>query len=180
MLQPIKKFLDENPNEVITIIFQNEGGNEQLEAGIIAAELDQYAYIHDGTWPLMKEMVAAGTRLVMFIEHNKSPSTRQAWLHHAWATIYDTPFTYQNVSEFSCNINRGGSGTRQLYLVNHWLANGLGLPDINQARIANRRDILSQRLQDCVTTPGRFVNFLGVDFYHVGEAKALVDSINGM
>jgi hypothetical protein len=180
VLKPIKVFLDNNPNEIISIIFQNGGSNEQLEAGIIASGLDQYAYVHDGTWELMKDMVTANTRLVMFVEANSSPSTRQPWLHYAWGTVFDTPYSFKSISEFNCDINRGGGGSRDIYLVNHWLGNALGLPDINLARNANKKEVIIQRLQDCSSATGQFVNFLGIDFYHVGAAQAIVDSINGM
>jgi len=180
VLLPVKNFLDNNPNEIISIIFENSVSNEQLEAGIIAAGLDKYAYIHDGTWPLLKDMVTQGTRLVMFIEQDKSPSTRAAWLHFAWGTIFDTPYTFNSVDEFNSNINRGGSGSKELYLVNHWLSSSLGLPDKSLANQSHKRSILSQRVNDCINTQGHRINFFGVDFYEVGEARAIVDSLNGI
>ncbi len=49
---------------------------------------------------------------------------------HARSTVFDTKYTYKNVSEFDSDVNRGGSGTKELYLVNHWLQKEL-LPGVN-------------------------------------------------
>jgi len=180
VLTEVNDFLTEHSKEVVTIIFQNEGSNLQLEKAITDAGLDSLTYIHDNNaeFPTMQTMVNNNQRLVLFVERNTTP--RANYLMNAWSTIFDTKYTYSNINQFDCTINRGGSGSKDLYLVNHWLGNAIGLPDSTQAPLANKRSVVSKRVQDCSIANSHFINFLGVDFYHIGDVKTVVDSINGI
>jgi len=179
-MQEIKSFLTQHPKEVVTIIFQNDGSNTQLQQAIDSISLSTMTYTHTNNtpFPTMQTMVDNNQRLVLFVENDKTP--RASYLMHAWKTIFDTKYTYSNINQFDSNINRGGSGTKELYLINHWLGGTLGLPDSTLAPIANKRSVVSKRVQDCAVANSHFINFLGVDFYHIGDAKAVVDSINGL
>ena len=179
VLKEVKDFLNANRDEVVTIIFENNGSNAQLLKAIDSIGLDQLCYIKSGsTWPTLQAMIDTNKRLVCFAERSKSPGA--AYLMYAWSTIFDTKYSYQSVNEFDTDVNRGGSGTRQLYLVNHWLQTLLGLPDKNLAPQANTRAVIGKRVQDCSAANSHFINFIGVDFYDIGDARAVADSINGL
>lgn len=178
VLTEVKDFLVSYPYEIVTIIFQNEGSNSQLIKAIEDAGLLDYVYVHNGTWPTLKDMINSGQRLVLFTENNKLP--KPDYLMPAWGYVFDTPYTFKSTSEFNCNINRGGSGTKELYLVNHWLGSAVGLPDKSQAFKANNKKTVTNRLNTCSTLNSKTVNFLGVDFYEIGSAKAVVDSLNAL
>ncbi len=180
VMQEIKDFLVQHKKEVVTIIFQNEGSNAQLEKAIDSIGLNEMTYIHNSSdeYPLMQTMVNNNKRLVLYVEFNK-PS-RASYLMYAWSNIFDTKYTYANVSEFDCAINRGRLGSKDLYLINHWLGGAFGLPDSTLAPQANKRSVISKRVQDCSVANDHFINYLGVDFSHIGDAKAVVDSINGL
>ncbi|MFN8296418.1 MAG: phosphatidylinositol-specific phospholipase C domain-containing protein [Chitinophagales bacterium] len=182
VLQEIKDFLQVKTNDVVTIIFQNDGSNVQLEKAIDSIGLNTMTFIHNNgdEWPTLQTMVNSNKRLVLFVENNKMP--RADYLMHAWKTIFDTKYSYNNVSEFDSDVNRGGSGSKELYLINHWLQKeiflGINVPDKTLATQANARAVIGKRVQDCASANNHFVNFLGVDFYEIGAAKAVVDSIN--
>lgn len=178
VLQEVKNFLEINQQEVVTIIFQNEGSNMQLEQAIDSIGLDQITYLHiAGTaWPTLQTMVNNNQRLILFVEKNKLP--RATYLMNAFSIIFDTKYDYKSVADFDTDVNRGSRGSKELYLVNHWLSNIIGLPDKNLAPQANARAVISKRVQDCSTDNHHFINFLGVDFVEIGDAKAVVDSIN--
>ena len=176
VLKEVYLFLANNEKEVLTIIFENNGSNEQLITAIETAGLTSFAYIHGTEWKTIKEMVNSNQRLVMFVESDKTP--KADYLKHAWSYIYDTKYTFNKVSEFDCSINRGTFSENNLFLVNHWLSNGLGLPEKKLANTANNPSVIHSRLQNCENTRNHFINFLGVDFYEVGNTKAIVDSIN--
>ncbi|MCC6584082.1 MAG: phosphatidylinositol-specific phospholipase C domain-containing protein [Chitinophagales bacterium] len=178
VMKEIKDFLLSNKKEVITIIFQNDGSNVQLEKAIDSIGLNTMTFMHNNgdTWPTLQTMVDNNQRLVLFVENNKLP--RANYLMYAWGSTFDTKYTYKNVNEFDSDVNRGGSGSKELYLVNHWLQNGIGLPDKTLAPQANKRSVISKRVQDCAAENDHFINYLGVDFYEIGDAKAVVDSIN--
>jgi len=180
VLQEIKTFLTAHKKEVVTIIFENNGSNTQLQKAIDSSGLSSFAFIHSNgdEFPIMQTMVNNNQRLVMFVERNQLP--RASYLMHAWSTIFDTKYTYSTVNEFDSNINRGGSGSKELYLINHWLGGTLGLPDSTLAPNANAHQAVSKRMQECAAANNHFINFFGVDFYHIGDAKMVIDSINGL
>lgn len=179
VLMEIKTFMLANPKEIISIIFENNGSNSQLINAIDSSGLNQLTYIHNGTtWPTLQTLVDSNQRLILFVEQDKTPKIN--YLMYAWGTVFDTPYTFKSVSEFNSNVNRGGSGTKELYLVNHWLSNALGMPDKNLAPQANTRAVLGKRVQDCSSANNHFINYLGVDFFEIGAAKVIVDSINGL
>ncbi len=59
VLQEVKDFLLTNTNEVITIIFQNDGSNIQLEKAIDSIGLNSMTSIHNNgeAWPILQTMV---------------------------------------------------------------------------------------------------------------------------
>jgi hypothetical protein len=179
IMQEIKDFLTAHHNAVISIIYQNEGSNAQLQKAIDSTGLDQMTFVYTGgAWPTIQTMVDNNKRLVLFVEQDKLP--RAGYLMYAWGNVFDTKYTFNNVSEFDCDVNRGGSGNKELYLINHWLSGFLGLPDKTLAPQANARAQISKRVQECTAANNHFLNYLGVDFYEIGDAKAVVDSINGI
>lgn len=176
VLKEVYLFLVNNEKEIITIIFENNGSNEQLIGAIESASLTQFAYFHDGTWKTLREMINSNQRLVMFVENDKTPKTD--YLKHAWTYIYDTKYTFTKLNQFDCAVNRGAYNANNLFLVNHWLSNALGLPEKKLANTANKKEVIQERLNNCSNTREHFINYLGVDFYEIGGAKAVVDSIN--
>lgn len=178
VMQEIKDFMTTNKYAVISIIYQNEGGNPQLQKAIDSIGLNDWTYIYTGgSWPTLQYLVDNNKRLVLFVEQNKLP--RSDYLMYAWGTVFDTPYTFHSTSDFNCDPNRGGSGSKQLFLINHWLSNFIGLPDISLAPQANNHAVISQRVQECTAAQSHFLNYLGMDFADIGDAKAVVDSING-
>jgi hypothetical protein len=55
---------------------------------------------------------------------------------------------------------------------------GVNVPDKTLATQANERGVIGKRVRDCADANSHFINFLGVDFYEIGGAKSVVDSIN--
>lgn len=180
VLKEVRTFLDNHPQEIVSIIFENNGSNSQLEKAIKDARLDSISFVYSGTWPTLRTMINSGKRAVLFVEQNKTP--RADYLHFAWSKIFDTYYTYYSEEDFDTKVNRGGSGSKDLYLVNHWLQQellaGIGIPNKDLAYTANRRSTLSKRVQDCANDNNHFINFIGIDFHEIGDALAVVDSIN--
>ena len=177
VLSEIKKFMDENPREVIVIIFQNSCTDEELVETMAQTGLKDMAYIHNGSWPTLKEMIDQNKRLVSMLESSDGNLPQE--LLAAWEHTFDTPYTFTNTSDFNCNINRGGGGKKTFFLVNHWLSSAVGLPDRNRASSANNSNMLGSRVQQCSEIQERRVNFVGVDFYNLGQVLSIVDQMNG-
>ena len=125
-LGEITLFLEENPREVLTIIFESHISSAELAAAFDAAGLTQYTYQHDsGAWPTLGTMIDAGTRLVAFQDIATDPA--YPWLMNVWEFAFETD--YASVpADFSCEHNRGNS-TNDLFIFNNFLTNVFGSPE---------------------------------------------------
>jgi hypothetical protein len=177
-LAELSAFMLANPNEVLTIIYQDSISVEDMEADWVTSGLIDLVYAHvDGEpWPTLGEMIDAGTRIVVTAESGGPPPD---WYHHVWDVGWDTPYSYMAISEFSCALNRG-STDNDLYLMNHWVNSALDLPSRDNAMEANAFDVLFDRGTQCTTEAGRVPNFVAVDFYEQGDLFAAVAALNGL
>ncbi|WP_394829434.1 hypothetical protein [Pendulispora albinea] len=170
----ITRFLDAHPGEVFSIIFENRVADADTDAILRASGLTDYVYTHESSapWPKLRDMIASGKRLVVFLEQGGGSP---AYLHPAWANVWDTSYTFLNASQFSCTLNRGAT-SHPLYLVNHWLSP----PKPENAAQVNVASVLGNRVEQCTREAGRVPTFVGVDYYDVGDLFAVVRKANGL
>ena len=175
-LTGIRQFLDDNPDEVIAIIFQDAITSAQTEQAFEDSGLIRYVYTHDpdAGWPTLRQMIADDTRVFSSAESRGPPP---AWYHHAWDLVQDNPYTYRFVEDFSCTRNRGGA-SNPLMLVNHWLQRPLPMPEY--AEEANEYEVLMEHVLRCEEERGQRVNFVGIDFHDIGDVLEVVDVLNGV
>jgi hypothetical protein len=174
-LEDIAAFLAANPDEVVTLIVQDETPAADTVAVFADAGLVPYVYVHDGgTWPTLGEMIDTGRRLVVFAENDDSGPD---WYLHAFASIADTPFGFATPEEMSCDRNRGPDDA-PLFLMNHWVSRVA--PDRQTAAVVNAQDAVVGRARRCASERGRLPNFVAVDFYGIGDVLAAVDELNGL
>lgn len=175
VLTELRDFMLAHPDAVITIIYQDAVEPADVEADFMLAELVDLTYTHDGgAWPTLGEMVTRGQRLVVTAENEGPPP---AWYQHVWDLTFDTPFTFMDPSEFSCDLNRG-QADNPLFLINHWLNTDANLPDRSAAPLANSAEVLTQRVEDCREATGRLPTFIAVDFYEEGDLFEVVEALN--
>jgi hypothetical protein len=173
-LAVIRDFLDANRGEVMAFIIEDGITPEETADAFAAADLDRLTYTWDGgAWPTLGEMVAADTRLLVTAESEGPPP---AWYQHAWDLYVDTPYDFQTVDEFSCDVNRGVL-ENPLFLLNHWVEDPFADPD--RAAEANAYDTLYGRASSCAAAFGRNPNLVAVDWYTAGDLFAVVDTLNG-
>lgn len=178
VLAEIKIFMTENPHEIITIIFENYCSKQDILTSLGQAGLSDLVYVHQGNWPTLKEMIDSDKRLVLFVESSGSDETEE--ILNAWQHIFDTRYSFSRIESMDNVTNRGGYGAKTLFLLNHWITNRLGLAVRSMAGQVNSRSVLSNRIQESYTEHQKKINFLGVDFYHIGDALSVVDSLNGV
>ncbi len=177
VLADIAAFLDANPREVVTIIYQDSAPVDAIVADLAATGLDKRAFTYaGGAFPTLGEMIDADTRLVVTAEQGGPPPP---WFHHVWDITWDTPYTYHSQDEFTCALNRGAQAN-PLFLINHWLSNELDLPSEDGAKMVNVFDVLHARAVQCMQEAGDLPNFIGVDYYDHGDLFAVVDALNGV
>ena len=70
-LTTVKKWLDQNTNEIVTLLLTNDGGDVQgFERVFVKSGIKKYAFSPPKgmkNWPTLQDMIAKGTRLVTFL-----------------------------------------------------------------------------------------------------------------
>jgi hypothetical protein len=173
----IVSFLTRHPSEVVTIIYQDGVAAADLAVDYGATGASELVYTHTPgqVWPTLGQMVAANTRLVVSAEQGGPPP---AWHHHVWDLAWDTPYGPEDPADLSCELNRG-SPDNDLFLVNHWVNNEIGLPSFEAAETVNGYEFLLDRAEACQDLWDHPANFLVVDYYDRGELFEVVDTLNG-
>jgi len=175
-LAEITDFLDRRPNEVVTIIFESYITEADTEAAFIASDLLRYVHVQvaGDPWPTLRELVEADTRLIVFTDQG---SASRPWHHYVWSHAWETRFSFQNPSQFSCNRNRG-SAANPLFILNHFLTNFIGSPAL--AEQVNHNPLFINRALQCEAESGRLPNFVTVDFHDIGDVFEVVNTLNGV
>lgn len=169
ILNEVKSFLDNNPNEIVSIIFESYVSGTMMETAFSDASLLPYLHTQPPgqAWPTLQEMINDNKRLVVFTD--ETDNSTALWYHDVWNFAVETEFSIQNKAEFTCDFNRGDS-LNSLFILNHFITNptlGTGLPD--SALIINEYSFLLNRSLDCYQSKGKIPNFITVDFYDQGD-----------
>lgn len=175
-MEEFRSFLEANPGEVVTIIFEDHVPGESIVDVLEESGIDAYVYAHDeqSGWPTLAQMIDAETRLVVT---NETAGPPPEWLHSVWDLGWDTPYSFGSVDEFSCAHNRGTTD-EALFLVNHWVLNPL--PNPETAAEVNDYETLMARIDKCEDQWARLPTFIAVDFYDIGDLFEVVDVLNGL
>jgi len=99
------------------------------------------------------------------------------WYQPAWSLFVDTPYSFEEVADLSCAVNRGAP-SNPLLLLNHWIADPF--PSEAQAEEANAYPVLAGRAAACAAAFGRAPTILAVDWYTAGDLFDVVDELNGL
>ena len=100
------------------------------------------------------------------------------WLFPAYPTFRETPYTFHNPEDFTCQPNRGGD-TGSLFLLNHWIDTA-PTPKPSNAAIVNAYPFLLGRAEECEKERGHIPNIVAVDFYRTGDVLRVVNHLNGV
>jgi hypothetical protein len=178
-LSEITAFLEGNPDEVVSIIFENYISNAQTASAFEESGLIDFVYAQEigEPWPTLGDLIAADTRLVVFQE--KLPADDEfPWLMNVWDYAWETHFSAATPEDFSCEANRGNPDN-PLFLLNHFLTGVLG-GNPAFAEMVNHNPFFIDRANQCQGASGDFVNFIAVDFYDIGDLFEVVDELNGL
>ena len=177
-LGEVTRFLRGHPGEVVTLIVEPGGGfaDADIAAAFAAAGLERFAHSQalGAPWPTLREMISSGRRVVVFTQ---SRDGSVPWYLDQWAFTWETPYSFQRASDFTCARDRGDMAN-SIYTVNHFL--GRPLPDRALAEEVNHNPLLIDRLEQCRRESGRLPNFVAVDHYDIGDLAAAVRTLNGL
>ncbi|KAI1143969.1 PLC-like phosphodiesterase [Hypoxylon sp. FL0543] len=198
-LTPIKDWMDDNPNEVVTLLLVNSDGKDVAEFGTVfsASGIDKYGYTPSGNgWPTLQEMISANTRLVTFIA-SISANSQYPYLLSEFDHVFETPFEVTSLSGFNCTLDRPSSQTSAgaaisaglMPLMNHFkdtlLAASIEVPDADNITTTNSPSTsttgnLGLHAQTCNQQWGIKPTFVLVDFFNMGPAIQTADNLNGI
>ncbi|KAJ5937230.1 hypothetical protein N7454_004885 [Penicillium verhagenii] len=205
-LGTIKTWLDDNPNEVVTILLVNSDSATAAELGAIyeAANITSYAYeptsqtTAPSTWPTLQEMINNGTRLVNFVA-SLDTSSSYPYLLSEWDFVWENNYDVTDASNFTCTPNRPSTydndltsalASNFLPLMNHFLYSTISVLDIeypNASYVATTNapsggtGNLGSTATKCKEAyNGRQPTFILVDFFNRGPAIDTVDSLNNV
>lgn len=169
-------FLEGHPGEILWFVLQDAASVETTVAAFDAAGLTPYAATlpTDGPLPTLRELVAAGTPLVVTTEGDRSDEA-PSWYQPAYRVAWDNPYSAKTVDDFSCDTLRG-SRDNPLFLLNHFLTNPVALRSL--AELANPTEVIAEHAERCEAETGDRVNAIAVDFYDVGGVLDVVRALN--
>lgn len=178
----IADFLEQNPNDVVTILWEMQGGShvEHLKTlwatAVRESRLLPFLYTHNtgATWPTLSEMIRDNTRLVQFSD---SGPYHETWDLSMWTYAVETPWSNDNKQDLDavCTLNRG-SASNPLLIVNHFFILGITTPILTST--INYNPYLVDRVQRCERELNKFPNFVVVDFWSYSDVIQAVECIN--
>ena len=177
-LRTVQEFLDENADEVVTVIIQDAISPAETAEAFGAAGLDPYLHEHEPgiRWATLGELIDRGERLVVFAENEGPPPS---WYHRAFEHMQDTAYRFPQPEDFTCSVNRGDPDA-SLFLLNHWVSRQNAAPDRATAAGVNGHDVIVERARACQRERGLTPNYIAVDFYNLGDLIGAVDTLNGV
>ncbi|GJJ09772.1 hypothetical protein Clacol_003996 [Clathrus columnatus] len=186
ILTEIKTWLDENPNNVVSLLIANVDNIPVASWKLLYEDVgvDKISYspptaaVDVTQWPTLREMIANGTKLVTFLD-NQADFTQAPYIIDEFQTMWESPFDVTSPDSFQCAVNRThGTPANQIFTINHFLdqeTNILGaqFPIPNRGALNTTNGVsgpgsLGAEVQTCIATQGRPPTFMLVDFYEVG------------
>ncbi|KAJ5126096.1 hypothetical protein N7448_005406 [Penicillium atrosanguineum] len=206
-LGDIKSWLDDNPNEVVTVLLVNSdsASASDLNTEFETANITDYAYQPDSltsapsSWPTLETMINNSTRLVVFVA-SLTTDDSYPYLMDEWNFVWENPYEVTAASNFSCVPDRPSSvsgdtstalSSNMLPLMNHFLYSsdlsslGIEYPNASYVATTNAASGGTGNLGSTATRcksawSGRQPTFILVDFFNRGPAIDTVDNLNNV
>ncbi|PVH73819.1 hypothetical protein DL98DRAFT_43196 [Cadophora sp. DSE1049] len=204
-LSKIKTWMDANPNEVVSILLVNSDNFEASEFGTVfeASGISTYGYTPESTsamstWPTLQTLITANTRLVTYIA-SIDYDTTYPYLLPEFTYMFENPYDVTSSTGFNCTVDRptslssgtGASAISSGYmsLMNHFqyseMAFGITVPAVSliettNSAATNTTGALGTHAVQCNSEWGGKPTFVLVDFFNVGPAIEVADTLNGI
>jgi hypothetical protein len=203
-LSPIKTWMDDNPNEVVTLLLVNSDNEPASSFGSVfdSSGISKYGYTPTSTtgpistWPTLQSLIKANTRLVIFVASITYDSAFP-YLLSEFDYVFETTFDVISLSGFNCSLQRPSTlssataavSSGYMGLVNHFAdtleAFGITIPDVDNITITNSPSTNTTgasglNAQQCESEWDVKPTFMLVDFWNVGPSIQTADNINGI
>ena len=175
-LARVRGWLAQHPDDVVTLILEDDVPFADVQATLTAAGLDPWLAtppVRGGAWPTLRQMVDRKQTLMVFTQTAKPD---QGPVRNFYQLAAETPFEADSPASLSCAPGRG-SVTAPLFLINNWVT--MTIPTKAVASSVNSPTFLSDRVQRCDSQRGMLANFVAVDFSDTGDPLEVVQALNG-
>lgn len=169
------RFLHDEPREVLALLVEDYVSPEDTERAFEQSGLRAYVYTHPpgASWPTLEKLIARGERVVVMAQNEGGDP---AWYHPLWELAWDTPYRFEQLTDFSCELNRGHA-RNPLFLLNHWVERPLASRALSE--LANTHEVLLGRARRCHEEAQALPNFVAVNHYATGDLLRVVAELNG-
>ncbi|PVU91686.1 hypothetical protein BB561_004258 [Smittium simulii] len=192
-LQNFKKYIDAQPNNVITLFLENydrfssaEMYGSFAQAGLADMLFNPITYTLNGviTWPTLQTIINSKKNIIVLSDSiTNQVSYPQIMLDRLH--VAQTSFSVASGSAFDCNLSQAGL---ELTAVNHFvyinqgiLNSGYRVPSLDASKSVNSIYNINQHVNTCLTKiPPSFPNFFALDFYQYGDGFKAVSSFNNI
>lgn len=175
-LKDIRDWLVVHPDEVIMLVIEDYVTPEEIAQAFEESGLAEFVYTGPITpWPTLRSMLLSEGRVIVFTESGK-PGV--PWIHPAFDSFQETPYTFHKPEDFNCKPNRGGT-SGSLFQVNHWIET-TPAPKPSNAEIVNTYAMLMDRARECRRERGRWPTYIAVDFGDIGDIVQATRAMNGL
>ncbi|KUJ07231.1 uncharacterized protein LY89DRAFT_678194 [Mollisia scopiformis] len=203
-LADIKTWMDDNANEVVTLLLVNSDDEDASTFGTAfeASGISTYGYTPTSTtgpistWPTLQTLITANTRLVTFIASITYDST-YPYLLSEFDYVFETAYGVSSLSGYNCTLNRpttlssasSAISSGYMGLTNHFTdtaeAFGITIPDVTDIETTNSyatntTGTLGTQGAQCESEWGTKPTFMLVDFWNVGPSIQTADNLNGI
>jgi hypothetical protein len=176
ILTELSDFLDGNPNDVVTLDFQQGAPMDVTVAAVEAHALGGFVHTQaaDAPWPTLGDMIDDGGRLVVF---SSGTDGAPAWMHEKDAYLYGDITQAEGPDDLGCAVSDPPSD-HALLTLNNVLTDPIASPDL--ADQVNHNPFMIDRLERCVAELGRAPNHVSVDYYSRGDSLENTDRLNAV
>ena len=178
VLTDVRLFLEQHPNEVVTLIFECYISANEMDTVFTNSGLKPYLHeqLLGSPWPTLQNMIDVGKNLVVLTDVDDA-GPGQGWYHYMWDHCVETHYSANSRLDFSCDYNRGDS-SNALFILNHFVTSIVGTGLFDSSAAVNSNPYLLNRSNECMSITGKLPNFLTVDFYEAGDVFATKDLLN--
>ncbi len=199
ILAQVKEFLDTNPDEIFTLLLEDELENNALvQQAFTQSEIMPYMHHQksDQPWPTLGNLIDQNKRLIVFIGGGKN---WKAPFHSTWDYMWDTPFHYSQENKLINDTtqlrtdwskkatrrerffpyrgtkafqNKNLAPKNKLWILWHFVT-PLIHGSIPSAKIVNQADCIKKRLNSFSRIARSMPNFIVVDFWQYGKKGVL-------
>lgn len=173
-LADVRRFMENNPHEVLLFDMQNEAPLAETVAALEASGLAKWAHVQKKgePWPTLREMIQQNKRIVFWTRKTKGAPS---WLHTRNDLVFGTPCCRKTKEELTCKLQEK-KFKYGLFFISHTLTNPVASQDL--AKKVNFNPFLKERIARCEKEVGQMPNLISIDFYTIGDVIKTVEAIN--